>query len=214
VKVVIHPKYVLAFYGIYTGKWYDAPKYSRDCREAVSMQDDNLSIPSDYGQDNRIVDKLTSDAPDEALYRHFREQILGRLARCTDTYHKRSPYLQATSAWGAPVVTPRSPSLVGATSKSKSPARLAAMSAEPAVGHLPLTQELVGAATEFDRAQSCLIEAQRKMEIAAVTASGIAQNIHYTKCPACSHRNISNAIFCNLNNLNCFKYCEILFVAI
>ena len=30
-----------------------------------------------------------------------------------------------------------------------------------------------------------------------MTASGIAQNRHYTKCHACQHKNISNAIFCN-----------------
>jgi hypothetical protein len=32
------------------------------------------------------------------------------------------------------------------------------------------------------------------MEIAAVTASGIAQNIHYINCQACQHKTISNAI--------------------
>ena len=73
------------------------------------MQDDNLSVPSDYGQDNRIVEKLSSDTPDVALYKHFREHVLGRLASCTAVYHTSSPYLTATSVWGTPVVTPRPP---------------------------------------------------------------------------------------------------------
>jgi hypothetical protein len=110
------------------------------------MQDDNLSVPSDYGQDNRIVEKLSSDTPDVALYKHFREHVLGRLAECTAEYHKRSPYLQATSVWGTPVVTPRPPSTIGTTRKSQSPAviltpaKAVATPAEPKVGHLPLTQ--------------------------------------------------------------------------
>ena len=47
VEAVIPPKYISAVYGVYTGIWYDAPLFSHTCPEAISMQDDSLSVPSD-----------------------------------------------------------------------------------------------------------------------------------------------------------------------
>ena len=122
-----------------------------------------------------------------ALYRHLAENMSSRPAKTAATQAdslaaKPTAGQPSPSATGTvPVGTPHG-IIGGTTSKSSSQA--------PPAQTVPPTRDAVQASTAVGGAEVSPQQAQRRLQGAAVNATGVVPPAHYSPCPRCAAVNI------------------------